>query len=143
MTYPALTIWQPWAWLIVQGYKDLENRSWSTPHRGTLQIHAGRRFDDDFDWEWAQAILERDHNAAMPTSLDAFPLGGIVGRVTLIACAERGQRVEGWSPGRLFIDDSPWFTGRFGWALKDPQPRAFQPCRGNQGLFKPDFGGRR
>jgi hypothetical protein len=31
---PALSVRQPWAWLIVNGYKDVENRSWTTHYRG-------------------------------------------------------------------------------------------------------------
>ncbi|WP_289241690.1 ASCH domain-containing protein [Delftia sp.] len=38
---PALSIRQPWAWLIVHGYKDIENRDWHTPFRGNLLVHAG------------------------------------------------------------------------------------------------------
>src|SRR5207302_502261 len=37
----ALTVRQPWAWAIVQGKKDVENRSWRTDHRGMVAIHAG------------------------------------------------------------------------------------------------------
>lgn len=36
----ALTIKQPWASLIVEGVKDVENRSWRTNYRGRLIIHA-------------------------------------------------------------------------------------------------------
>ncbi len=36
----VLSLRQPWAWLIVNGYKDIENRSWRTNHRGPLLIHA-------------------------------------------------------------------------------------------------------
>lgn len=31
---PILSIRQPWAWLIVNGYKDIENRTWPTHFRG-------------------------------------------------------------------------------------------------------------
>jgi ASCH domain len=31
----ALSVRQPWAWAIVSGYKDVENRSWPTNYRGT------------------------------------------------------------------------------------------------------------
>jgi hypothetical protein len=41
----ALSVRQPWAWAIVSGYKDVENRSWPTNYRGTLFIHAGQRLD--------------------------------------------------------------------------------------------------
>ncbi|WP_245839042.1 ASCH domain-containing protein [Yersinia kristensenii] len=36
----ALSIRQPWAWLIVNGYKDIENRTWNTKCRGPVLIHA-------------------------------------------------------------------------------------------------------
>ncbi|WP_206002040.1 ASCH domain-containing protein [Paraburkholderia aromaticivorans] len=39
----ALSIRQPWAWLIVKGHKDIENRTWSTRFRGRVLIHAGAR----------------------------------------------------------------------------------------------------
>ena len=39
----ALSIRQPWAWLIVNGYKDIENRDWPTKFRGRMLVHAPRR----------------------------------------------------------------------------------------------------
>jgi hypothetical protein len=41
-TLHALTISQPYASLIADGKKWVENRGWSTPHRGPLAIHAGK-----------------------------------------------------------------------------------------------------
>src|SRR5690349_14501124 len=41
----ALSIRQPWAWLIVNGHKPVENRSWPTKYTGKLLIHAGQRFE--------------------------------------------------------------------------------------------------
>ena len=37
----ALTIKEPWASLIVQGFKKYEFRSWKTNYRGKILIHAG------------------------------------------------------------------------------------------------------
>ena len=42
----ALSIRQPWAWLIVAGYKDVENRTWATDFRGRIYVHAGQRYDN-------------------------------------------------------------------------------------------------
>ncbi len=42
LKFPILSIRQPWAWLIVNGYKDIENRTWSTRFRGKVLIHAGK-----------------------------------------------------------------------------------------------------
>ncbi len=43
----ALSIMQPWAWLIVNGHKDIENRNWPTRFRGPVYIHAGKKIDGD------------------------------------------------------------------------------------------------
>ena len=40
----AITIWQPWASLLVAGIKLHETRSWPTTHRGPLLIHAAKRW---------------------------------------------------------------------------------------------------
>jgi hypothetical protein len=36
----VLVVQQPWAWLIVNKHKDIENRTWKTKHRGPLLIQA-------------------------------------------------------------------------------------------------------
>ena len=43
----VLTIKEPWASLIIDGYKKYEFRSWKTNYRGKLLIHAGKSIDKD------------------------------------------------------------------------------------------------
>ena len=43
----ALTIKEPWATLIIDGYKKYEFRSWKTNYRGKLLIHAGMSEEKD------------------------------------------------------------------------------------------------
>lgn len=38
----VLSIKPPYAWAILIGRKKVENRSWNTPYRGTVFIHASR-----------------------------------------------------------------------------------------------------
>ena len=47
MPHPAraLSIRQPWAALILTGHKPVENRTWTTPYRGILARHTGKRPD--------------------------------------------------------------------------------------------------
>ena len=79
MTVRALSIMQPWAWLIVAGHKDIENRSWPTSFRGPVLIHAGKRLDPDLedaqDWPWR--AIDRP---------DDFEVGGIVGEAEIVDC---------------------------------------------------------
>ena len=56
-TLKALSVKQPWAWLISAGVKTIETRTWATEYRGDLLIvsskgidrHAAKRFDTDPD----------------------------------------------------------------------------------------------
>ena len=44
----CLTIKQPWASLIVNGYKRYEFRSWKTKYRGKILIHAGMSLEKEY-----------------------------------------------------------------------------------------------
>ena len=71
----VLTIKQPWATLIMEGYKRFEFRSWQTKYRGDLLIHAGKGVDRE-----AVSRLKK----YMPEEL---PKGKILGRVIDIRIA--------------------------------------------------------
>jgi hypothetical protein len=47
LSFPAISIRQPWADLIVRGIKDIENRSWPTTFRGNILIQAGQKIERD------------------------------------------------------------------------------------------------
>ena len=42
----AITIKEPYATLIAEGYKEYEFRVWKTNYRGDILIHAGKSFDE-------------------------------------------------------------------------------------------------
>lgn len=44
----TLTIKQPWASLIIEGYKEYEFRTWKTNFRGKIYIHAGKTLENSF-----------------------------------------------------------------------------------------------
>lgn len=39
----VLSVRQPWAWLLVNGYKTIESRTWSLNYRGRLWIQAAKK----------------------------------------------------------------------------------------------------
>lgn len=43
----TITIKEPWATLIANGYKEYEFRVWKTNYRGEILIHAGKSYDED------------------------------------------------------------------------------------------------
>ncbi|MBQ9834324.1 MAG: ASCH domain-containing protein [Bacilli bacterium] len=44
----ALTIKNPWASLIINGYKEYEFRTWKTNYRGKILIHAGLGMESSY-----------------------------------------------------------------------------------------------
>jgi len=113
----ALSIKQPWAWLIVNGYKDVENRTWYTKYRGELYIHSPKRMDFD-----SYSLIEINFPKIKLPQMFNLKYGGIVGKVRLIDCIE--------------VHDSKWFTGPYGFVFKDPVIVPFIPYRGELGLFQ-------
>jgi len=73
----VLSVRQPWAWAIARGHKAVENRTWDTPYRGQLAIHASLRVDTDS----LERPLVRDAGWHPADPLAAT--GGIVAVVTL------------------------------------------------------------
>jgi hypothetical protein len=134
----ALSIKQPWAWLICAGYKDIENRDWSIIRRpgfsGSLKgwalelpsriyVHAGRSLDTEGLNYLTGMILPGTDK--LPYS-DNYVLGAIVGEVDIVDCVTESK--------------SPWFVGKYGFVLKNPKLYEHPiPCRGALGFFEPEL----
>ena len=72
----VLTIKQPWASLIIEGYKEYEFRSWKTNYRGELLIHAGKSIDKEAYKRLGKYLIN-------------MPLGKIIGKVELLDCIKQ------------------------------------------------------
>lgn len=114
----TLSIRQPWAWLIVYGGKNIENRSRRTNFRGRFLVHA------------SQGMTRQEYNMATwiagPLGVTIPPFeellrGGIIGSVELVDCLEDSS--------------SPWYMGEKGYLLRDPRPLPFVPYKGQLGFF--------
>lgn len=125
-TLPALSIRQPWATTILNG-KDIENREWSTRFRGRFLIHAGKSLANEDVEAWrifCQGFIPEERMAwARDMKLGQLPRGGIIGVAELVDCVEASA--------------SPWFTGQFGFVLRNVQAVPFASCRGMLGFFHP------
>lgn len=129
----ALSINQPWAWLIVNGYKPVENRDWDTKYRGDFLIHAGKNFDEEALW----FIEDNFPNIELPKGEDwASMMGGIVGKARLI------NTVHVRDKHLVTQKDKPWFFGEYGFILDGAKPCELKPCKGALGFFEPDYNSR-
>jgi hypothetical protein len=120
----ALSIRQPWAWLIVQGHKPVENRTWSTRCRGPILIHASKGMTND-EYEFVGDVLEtipelRALGIILPDR-KLIERGGIVGIANITDCVTDCE--------------SPFFSGPFGFVLDRVAPLPFVPVKGMLGFF--------
>lgn len=125
----AISIRQPWAWLIIHGGKDVENRTWPTKFRGPVLIHAAKGMTRD-EWDDArdfalEVFAMRGRPDAPKVTRETVERGGIVGVAEIVDCVSNL--------------DSPWFMGDYGFVLANPRPLPFYPCKGALGFFKCEY----
>jgi hypothetical protein len=128
----VLSVRQPWAWALIHGAKDVENRTWPTKHRGLVAIHAGKQFDmGKRDWhnmsmgEFGEPwhTMARGYNQQR-----AHVLGAIIGLVELYDCVPSYECDSPWKAG----DDPDYFC----WLVRNPIALAEPiPLKGVLGLF--------
>lgn len=69
----VITIKQPWATLIAEGYKKYEFRTWKTKYRGDILIHAGKGIDKEAMNRFKHLNLE-------------YPISQIIAKATITDC---------------------------------------------------------
>ncbi len=121
----AISIKQPWAWLIAVGYKTVENRKWYTGYRGDILIHASK----------SKVDLERDIEyvrQAFKIGIDPEQLifGKVLAVADLIACTKEPKEK---------IDQYWHDTGKFAWILRRIRPIDPFEVRGELNVFEVPF----
>jgi hypothetical protein len=124
----ALSLKQPWAALLVHGYKSVEIRKWSTTRRGQVLIHAARVPD-----------LRPEVWARVPAALRqaARIQGGIVGAADLVDCVVY-RTLEVFAADRNCHWNEPdWFSGPvlFGFVFANMAPVPFRRYAGFPRFF--------
>lgn len=125
----ALTISQPYASLIADGAKWVENRVWRTGYRGPLAIHAG---------SGTQYLTKKE--------LARYPTGCVIAVADLVACVWlidvrrlREATVEQLRAAHIDIDallghrytEGPWC-----WVLRNVRQIEPVAARGSMGLWE-------
>ncbi|MGO8997704.1 MAG: hypothetical protein ACLQVI_30675 [Polyangiaceae bacterium] len=120
MTDPirCLAVRQPWAWALVSGFKDVENRSWSTDYRGPIAI-LGSTTKTEVNQ------LAKAHDLGSLGS----PFGAILGVVDLVDIVPLSESLE----------SNPWAWGPQCWLVANARTFAVPiPCKGKLNLFTLD-----
>lgn len=111
----ALNLRQPWAHMIVMGFKTIETRTWKTRYRGPLLIVASKTKPD--------LVLGYKDPQTIPVEF-----GKAVATCRLVDC-------------RPMVDDDSFAAcfknepGRFAWVLEDVKRIKPFPVKGQLGLY--------
>lgn len=133
-----ISVWQPWASLIIYRHKFIETRGWPAPQSligqrigiaSTKVIRPEQRvtfLDPDF---------QRYYAATGGEDLDDLPHGFALGTALLYGCEPiTDELIEDITDEEQAFG---WFhPGRFAWRLRSPEPfKNPVPVRGMQGLW--------
>lgn len=137
----VLTVRQPWAWAIIHGGKDFENRSRNIAgaYRGPVAIHAAQQVSPEGAADPVLLAAQQRHRAVFP---DVWTRGVIVGVVDLTGVHYASDcwpasLADGRTLGEMC---SEWaMTGHYHLELANPIALTTPvPARGRLGLWNPD-----
>ena len=121
----AIAIRQPYAWAIIHGGKDVENRNQRAAFQfkpaigARLLIHASKGMTAA---EYAVAVAFMAKLGIKPLQREGLQLGGVIGSVFVRDIVSSS--------------DSPWYQkGATALVFADPKPEPFMPMHGQAGLF--------
>lgn len=122
----VLSIKQPWATLIVRGIKRYEARSWQTPFRGQIALHASSgtapRVFEDIDASDVLGSIVCSQGWGESADLKPLPRMAVVGVVDIVRIVPAAQLWDQLSPEDKVLlssgDELP--PGSFVWELANP-----------------------
>lgn len=141
-----LTVRQPWAWAIIHGGKDIENRprNIAGDYRGPVAIHVATAMPMSADlWRVAEITGDRPRVTGFPISPEhpggVRNAGHIIGVVDLRSVHDLSEEAHGADEDSRPSICSPWAEWSGGTAyhlvLRNPRPLAEPiPYRGALGL---------
>jgi hypothetical protein len=130
----ALSVRQPWAWLIVNRYKTVENRERSLgDYFGPLLIHSSKTMTAGDYAACLLYLVSHGHQQIaelLPADHNDLPRGGVVGSVDIVARLTKVPREH------LNEKTAGWYTGDVGYILADAKVLPFKACKGRLGFFE-------
>jgi hypothetical protein len=125
----ALSLKQPFAWLIANGHLLVDDRSWGTQYRGPVLIHASKGLYEEY-----YQYIKRHTDIPIPDK-DKLDYGGVVGIARLVLCSKPGEL-----PAGISREQRAHFGGvhqeYYGFLFAQATPLPLMPCAGKLGIFE-------
>ena len=102
----VITLKQPWASLVAEGFKKYEFRSWKYTYKGEILIHAGKSVDKE--------AMERFKHLNLK-----YPTSKIIAKVKIIECIKLTNEINKQitNENKLIYGSNPNRTG-YAWKLE-------------------------
>jgi hypothetical protein len=119
----VITIKQPWASIIIEGIKDIENRTWKTKYRGKILIHASAKQIKTKDIifpsndVWLRNVPDNIREMAF---FNKNITSAIIGSVEIVDCVVNHPSI--WAEKSNFdaYDDEAQSNIIYNWVLANP-----------------------
>lgn len=129
----AISLQNPWAQLVVSGFKTVEAKTWTTDYRGELLICSKARSDKSLE-KAVLDVIEEETELAFEQS-EFFVNGAVLGKVNLVDVRPltEDDLEESWmDPAELDNAQEPLYA----WVFEDAEPIAEPvPVKGKPRLF--------
>ena len=140
----VLSIRQPWAWAIVNGWKPVENRTWYSNYRGPLLIHAGKR-EERGDISYVLTLISQQTGVALEALTERYQkeaqLGAVVGECSMVWCANSQMEAVQRAGVDQQCNVPRWWQGPYGFVLNRATEWDYPvPLRGRLGIWFVDAG---
>lgn len=142
----ALSVKQPYAYLICSGIKDIENRTWKLPEKMKGQrvlIHASMDTELNFEAlskdQYADVCAKFKYDRTTLKAVDRWDRGAIIGSVELVYCVINHPSIwaEKSEIGQLDEPANEFGKPIYNWILANPvlfdEPI---PCKGKLGFWE-------
>ena len=117
----ALSVKQPWAWLIASGRKSIETRLWNTHYRGDLLIVSSKKLDTD-------NVMENFYEKYGILVTMNLQLGKALCIANLVDCRQMTKEDEEVACCELY-------DGTWGWVFENVRRIKPFPVKGSLGLY--------
>jgi len=134
----VISIWNPYATLVVHGHKMVETRSWPAPKAligQRIAIASTKTLKPEQRALWEDPYFMDYYEGTGLPNLEKLPNGAILGTVLLHSCEEMTEEdLEDVTEEEQIYGH--WDVGRYAWRLREPE--LFQTpifTRGFQGIW--------
>lgn len=127
----VVSIKEPFATLINNGFKKIETRSWKTNYRGELFIHASGKC-------LAKEFLTNNYVINLVKDMD-MNYGNIICKCNLVDCVYMDENFINYikqNPQEYFVGE--YKEGRYAWILDDIEPVYPIPTKGKLNIWNYD-----